>query len=54
MSSIPQDFFCGEEDNENLSTLVADAECQEVASVCANVCEEGMRIQSRQTHSYSH
>lgn len=54
MSSIPQDFFCGEEDNQNFVTLVADAECQEVASVCANVCEEETRIQSRQSRSYSH
>ncbi|PKU30745.1 lysine-specific histone demethylase 1a isoform x1 [Limosa lapponica baueri] len=53
MSSIPQDFFCEEEDNENF-TLVTEAECQEMASVCAKRCEEEMGIRSRQSRSCSH
>lgn len=42
MSSIAQDFFCGEEDNKNFSTLVADAECQEAASLHASVRAQAM------------
>jgi len=54
MIVIPQKFFCGEEDNKNFSTLVADAKSQEVASVCANVCAGEVRIQSRQSCACSH